>query len=113
MHPIIGLILSFWVSEYLSSLLFSSILLAQRHRGTPCLGSEWDQGVKGKQIADLYKSRESADSANAQTRSMAPVVLLADLRAEEMLRRRASSEEEYSTQRGVLHLGAEPRRGTI
>ena len=44
---------------------------------------------------------------------MAPVAMLANLRAEEMLRRSASSEEEYSTQRGVLHLGAEPRRGKM
>ena len=44
---------------------------------------------------------------------MAHVAMLANLCAEEMLRRSASSEEEYSTQRGVLHLGAEPRRGKM
>ena len=44
---------------------------------------------------------------------MAPVAMLANLRAEEMLRRSASSEEEYSTQREVLHLGSEPRRGKM
>ena len=45
-HPKFGLVLGATNTSFVSSIQKVLFYFAQRHRGTPCLGSEWDQGVK-------------------------------------------------------------------